>query len=374
MTSTMVGQGSTRPQTLTAAVPGAAGGVVGEVWVGVDTHQRTHHAAVIDQTTAVLGDREFPATAAGYRELAGWAAGYGQVVAVGVEQTSTYGAGLTRHLQAAGLRVIEVNRPDLAIRASDGKTDRIDAVMAARAVHSGRATVPPKDTTGIVEAIRRLHRTRDLLVKHRTAAMNQLRDHITTAPQDLREPLLPLTTTARVTACLDLEPAGDPVHTATITSLQVLARYITQLTTQIADLTKDHNRLVTQAAPTQLSLRQVGHQIAAQILITAGENPERLRSEASFARLCGVAPIPASSGKTTRHRLHRGGDRQANRALYLIATGRMKDHPATRAYVQRKTPPGGTTNTKHIIRCLKRHIAREIYHALKTDLERLAKP
>lgn len=347
---------------------------VARVWVGVDTHQRTHHAAVVDEAGRVLADQEFAATGAGYTALADWAAACGDIVAAGVEQTGTYGAGLTRHLVAAGVAVVEVNRPDVAVRAGQGKTDQLDAVMAARAVQSGRAGAIPKNTTGIGEAIRNLHVVRQSAVKTRTATISQLRDLITTAPQDVREDLLPRTQADRITACAALEPAGDVVHVAVLTSLRSLAERIRFLDVEIKAIGKQHDALVRQAAPALLGLRQVGPQVAARMLITAGQSPDRLRSEASFARLCGVAPIPASSGKTTRYRLHRGGDRQANRAMYLVATGRMKDHPPTLAYVQRKTAPDGTIDTKHVIRCLKRYVAREIYQALKTDLAALDRP
>lgn len=346
----------------------------GRVWVGVDTHQRTHHAAVIDDVGRVVADAQFAATGAGFAALTGWAASFGDIVAAGVEQTGTYGAGLTRHLVAAGVAVVEVNRPDVAVRAAQGKTDQLDAVMAARAVQSGRAGVIPKNTNGISEAIRNLHVVRESAVKQRTATISQLRDVITTAPQDVREDLLPRTRASRVKACAALEPAGDVVHVAVMTSLRSLAERIQSLDAEIKAIGKQHDALVRRAAPTLLGLRQVGPQVAARMLITAGQNPDRLRSESSFARLCGVAPIPASSGKTTRYRLHRGGDRQANRALYLVATGRMKDHPPTLAYVQRKTAPDGTIDAKHVIRCLKRYVARELYQALKTDLAALDRP
>lgn len=355
--------------------PGRTGTDEAVIWLGVDTHQRVHHAAVVTRGGKVLADARFPATGLGYADLAAWAAGFGTIQSAGVEQTGTYGSGLTRHLQSIGVQVIEVNRPDAGVRAGRGKDDRIDAIEAARTAESGKSTVNPKDRNGIGEAIRNLHVVRELAVKHRTAARNQLRDLITTAPDDLRDELMALTTARRVRACAALEPAGDTLHHAVITALQAAATLIRTLTEQINTLTKQHDTLVRQAAPRLLACRQVGPQVAAQLLITAGQNPDRLHSEAAFARLCGAAPIPASSGKTNgRHRLHRGGDRQANRALYLVAVGRMKDHQPTVDYVQRKTSPDGTKDTPHIIRCLKRYIARELYIALKNDLAALDKP
>lgn len=341
------------------------------VWVGVDTHQLTHHAAVVTGDGMVMATQEFPATTAGYTELAGWAGRHGLVQAAGIEQTGSYGAGLARYLTGRQWVVVEVNQPDIAARAKAGKTDQLDAVMAARAVASGRAAGAAKDTTGPVEAVRNLKIARDSAVKARTVAVNELRDVITTAPAALRERLLPLTTAARVAACAALRPeavhtAADVVLAAVKTTLQTLARRIQDLTTQDKHLAKAINQLMKTIAPTLLAARQVGPHTAAQLVITAGQNLDRMTSEASFARLCGAAPIPASSGKTTRHRLHRGGDRQANSALYLIVVGRMKNHLPTQAYVTRRQTEGKTT--KEIIRCLKRFVAREIYHALKTDL------
>lgn len=344
------------------------------IWLGVDTHQQIHHAAVITAHETVLGDLVFPATAAGYADLAGWAATFGVIAVAGVEQTGTYGAGLTRYLQSVGITVVEVNRPDAGVRAARGKDDRTDAIEAARAALSGRARVIPKDRNGIGEAIRNLHVARELAVKHRVADRNQLRDLITTAPDDLRDQLLPLTSAARVAACADLTPAGDVLHRSVMTALRSVAAQIHESTRQITALDKELGKLVRHAAPRLLACRQVGPQVAAQLLITAGQNPDRLHSEAAFARLCGIAPIPASSGKTTdRHRLHRGGDRQANRAIYMVAVGRMKDHQPTLDYVAKKTAPDGTRATPHIIRCLKRYIARELFTALKHDLAALDK-
>lgn len=281
-TTTTRRQAASRTVGTTPRVPAR-----GRAWVGVDTHQRTHHAAVVDEAGRVLADQEFAASSAGYGALTDWAAAFGDIVAAGVEQTGTYGAGLTRHLVAAGVTVVEVNRPDVAVRAGHGKTDQLDAVMAARAVLSGRADVIPKNTNGIGEAIRNLHLVRASAVKQRTATINQLRDVITTAPPDLREDLLPRTRSSRVKACAALQPVGDVLRVAVMSSLRSLAERIQALNAEITMISKQHDALVRQAAPTLLGLRQVGPQVAARMLITAGQNPDRLRSEPSFARLCG---------------------------------------------------------------------------------------
>lgn len=360
------------PQRL---VPGLSDPVVPVVWLGVDTHQRTHQAAVCDAGGGVLAEAGFAASKVGYEALVVWAHRYGRVVAAGVESTSSYGAGLTRHLRAVGVTVHEVNAPDLGVRAGQGKSDAIDAVMAARAVIGGRTVVIPKDTTGVIEAIRTLKVARDGAVKARTAALSQLRDLVTTGPEELREQLLPLTGRQRVAQCVRLRPrlsGTDPdavALQATKHALRSLARRVEELDEEIADLDHALTPLVTATAPRLTALQQVGVHTAAQLLITAGQNIDRITSEAAFARLCGVAPIPASSGKTTRMRLHRGGDRQANRALYLITVGRLRSDPRSQAYRTRRQAEG--LDTKDIIRCLKRYAAREVWNALKTDLARL---
>lgn len=342
----------------------------GGVVVGVDTHQRTHHVAVLDTAGRILADAEFPATAAGCAMLTAWASEFGEIRAFGIESTGSYGAGLARHVLAEGGDVLEVNRPNVADRARHGKSDPLDAIAAARAVLAGTATARPKATTGVVETIRVLKTARDGAVKARTAALAQLRDLITTAPAVLREELLPLTARARVTRSAALRPdpvrlASDPAHAARH-ALRALARRIMHLDEEIADADAHLDALVARTAPTLIARPQIGTQTAAQLLITAGQNLDRLHSEAAFAKLTGTAPIPASSGKTRRMRLSRGGDRQANKALHLIAVGRLKAHPETRAYLERRTREG--LSKLDILRCLKRAIARETYHALKTDL------
>ena len=343
-------------------------GPVGVV-VGVDTHQRTHHACVVETSGRRLGDREFPATAAGYRALLAWAHHHGRLTVAGVESTGSYGAGLTRYLLGEGVEVIEVNRPDKTTRAMRGKSDPIDAESAARQVLAGTATGLPKIKSGIVEAIRALKIPRDSAVKDRTRAHNQLRDLATTAPEPIREELLALSGRQRVARAAGYRPdrarLADPVQ-ATKHALRTLARRIQDLTAEIDQADRDLAVLVEQAVPHLLGLHRVGVQSAAQLAITAGQNIDRMRSEATFAKLVGTAPIPASSGKTERHRLNRGGDRQANSALHMVAIGRIKDHPPTQAYLARRV--GNTFSTRDAIRCIKRYLARETYQALKQDL------
>lgn len=345
------------------------------VFVGVDTHQRTHHAVVVDADGRRLDGRQFPASRRGYEALLAWMVGVGQVMMVGVESTGSYGANLTRILIAAGVEVIEVNRPDLATRATQGKSDPIDAEAAAHAVRTGRARVLPKATDGVVASIRALKNTRDAFVATRSRFFSQLRDMITTAPDELRDQLLPLTSQKRVAVAAALRPdlsrLTDPVQ-ATKWSLRSLAQQIQALDEQVATIDRSLDGLVADVVPTLIAKPQFGTQTAAQLLITAGHNIGRLRTEAQFARLTGAAPIPASSGKSTRMRLSRGGDRQANKALYMIAIGRLRSHEPTKAYVARREADGH--NRRDIIRSLKRYIAREAFTALKRDLASFDRP
>jgi transposase len=339
---------------------------------GVDTHGKTHHGAVLDQVGRVLGDQEFAATAAGYQALLAWLRSFGRVVKVGVEGTGSYGAGLARHLTAQGIKLVEVDRPDRRTRRTKGKSDPIDAIAAARAALSGQASGVPKTRVGPVEAIRVLRVTRAGAVKARTAALNQLHGLITSAPEALRAELVTLSTAARVATCaaltIDHTHLGDPIQ-ATKAALHTLARRVQALNTEITQADKRLRPLVAHTAPRLSALPGVGPEVAGQLLATAGDNPERLRSEAALAHLCGAAPIPASSGRTDRHRLNRGGDTAANRALYTIALSRMRTDPRTHTYVERRTKQGLTK--KEIMRCLKRYLVREVHTALLADFTAL---
>jgi transposase len=332
---------------------------------GVDTHDDVHVAAVCDtETGRVIDTSPFPTTDAGYAELLSWMTAHGTIDHIGVESTGSWGAGLTRHLSAAGVEVIEVDRPDRKARRHDGKTDTIDAVAAARAVISGRATGTPKSRDGSVEAIRQLEIVYHAATRDRTRAINQFKAIIVAAPTALRHRLrdgLSLRNQlARARRFTDNHP--DLVEQQTRFALRELARRIEFLDAHNARLEARISELVIAHCPALIGLAGVGPHSAAQLLAAAGDNPQRIRSEAAFAKLCGVCPMPASSGKTTRHRLNRGGDRRANNALFTIVLNRMQRDPNTRAYVERRTAEG--MSKKEIMRCLKRYVAREIYHVL----------
>lgn len=341
------------------------------ILAGVDTHKQTHHAALLDATTGkLLTDDEFPATKAGYQKLMAWMGAHGTVVKAGLEGTGSFGAGLQRYLQAQGITVIEVSRPNRQDRRRHGKSDPIDAINAARAVLSESATATPKSRTGYVESARQIRTTRRSAVKARRSALNQIHGLLWCAADELRTTLSGYDRAALVARCARLRISKDTVlDDPTVTArrmLRRLAKRIQMLDEEIAEANDELDNLLTNHAPNLLAINGVGPEAAGQILTTAGQNIDRLHSEASLARLCGVAPIPASSGNTTRHRLHRGGDRDANSAIHLIAINRLRWHQPTKCYLDRRTKEG--KSKKEVIRCLKRAIVRELYRALQADL------
>jgi len=343
-----------------------------EVTGGVDTHGDVHVAAVLDSATGrLLGTASFDTTPAGYSALLDWLEGHGRVSRVGCESTGSYGAGLCRFLTGEGVEVIEVDRPDRKTRRFDGKSDPIDAEAAARAVLAGTATGIPKSRDGLVEAIRVLEVTHSSAVKDRTRATNQFHALLISAPERIRARLHGQTLRnqlCRARRFSDLD--DDPVEAMTRLAMRELARRINDLDNQVARIESRLLPLTAQAAPALVGLKGVGPHVAAQLLAATGDNPHRLASEAAFAKLCGVCPLPVNSGKSqNRHRLNRSGDRRANRALHTIVLVRMRYDARTRAYVERRTTEGKTT--KDIMRCLKRFVAREVYQAIvnpPTDL------
>ncbi|GAA2629265.1 IS110 family transposase [Streptomyces vastus] len=331
---------------------------------GVDTHTDFHQAAVIDSIGRHLATAAFPTTPDGYRRLLEWLRTHGEVLAVGVEGTGAYGSELARFLRVNEVTVVDVDRPDRKARRANGKSDPVDAYAAATAVLSGRANGRPKTRGGIVEAIHSLRVLRRSAIKSRTQTINQIRTLIVSAPAEVRERLRGLPTYKLIAQLARSRPGADLADPtcAVRTALRRLARRYQHLTEEIAEADAGLEPLVAQAAPGLVELVGVGTETAAQLLITAGDNPDRLKSEASFAHLCAAVPISASSGRTNRHRLNRGADRQANHALHTIALVRMRHDPRTRLYVARRTAEG--MSKKDIFRCLKRFIAREVYKYL----------
>ncbi len=333
------------------------------VIVGVDTHKDLHVAVALDTLGRRLADLVVPATATGYQQLHRWAQELGQVQAFGVEGTSSYGAALARHLRGCGSRVIEVNRPDRAARHGKGKSDPIDAELAGRAVLAGTAAGTPKNNDDQVEVIRILKLTRDSAVKAQTQAVNQLKAVLVTAPEQLRESLAGLGLVTLLERCAGLRPGELTTPLAAAKhALRLLARRALALRAEAKQLREHLLTLSTAVAPELVELTGVGPDTAATLLLAAGDNPDRLRNEAAFAALCGTNPIPASSGRITRYRLNRSGNRQANAALHRAVVTRMHWHEPTKIYVARRTSQGKTK--PEIMRCLKRYLARQVYRCL----------
>lgn len=334
-----------------------------EVTGGVDTHGDRHVAAVVDGVGRILGTEAFPATPAGYRRLLSWMSGLGELVQVGVEGTGAYGAGLARHLRGEGVAVVEVNRPNRQARRRRGKSDTTDAEAAARAALNGEADATPKTADGPVEALRALRVARRSALKARTQAANQIRDLVVTSPEQLRAQLRQLGTTERVEVCARFRPgpASDPAE-ATKRSLRCLARRHQALGAELDELDHAIAALCARVNPALLAAPGVGPEVASALLVAAGDNPERMADEAGFAALCGSSPVEASSGKIVRHRLNRGGNREANQALWRIAMVRLTCDRRTQEYAARRRAEGKTQ--REILRCLKRYIAREVFRLL----------
>jgi transposase len=338
------------------------------VYVGVDTHSDAHVAVALDAAGRRLGALAVPNNEAGYAELVGWVLGFGALAVAGVEGTGSYGAGLSRCLRARGLRVLEVNRTSRQHRRRHGKHDAADAEAAARAVMAGTASGEPKGADGAAESLRALRIARRSAVKARTQAANQLHALVSTAPERLKASLrgLPSRRLAEK-ASRFRRNAADPADPAAATrlALRSVARRHRALSEEIAELEAQIEQVAREAAPELVALDGVGPDTAAALLVAVGDNPDRLKSEASFAHLCGAAPVPASSGKVVRHRLNRGGNRDANRALHVVALNRLRRDPRTQEYLARRTAEG--KSKKEAMRCLKRYIARETYRAILLD-------
>lgn len=334
------------------------------VVVGVDTHADTHHVAVITEYGKPIADQAFPTTAAGYREALTFITGFGEVLQVGMEGTGTYGAALTKVLQSQGLLVIEVNRPDRQQRRLKGKTDPLDAYRAAQSVIAGRSTAVPKAKDGPVECLRVLRASRVSAMKSRSAAINQIKGLLISAPETLRSKYQGMNTAAMVGAMARSRPSGHLADPSFVTArvLKALALRYQHLSAEIDETTAQLQDILESYAPMLQELTGVGTDVASQLLVTLGDNRDRVSNEAQFAALTGVAPVPASSGKTSRHRLSRGGDRQANCALHHIVLVRMNIDPRTKDYVTKRTEEG--KSKREIMRCLKRYVAREVYRQI----------
>lgn len=334
------------------------------LFAGVDTHKNTHHVAVIDQVGRSVADSEFPATATGYRAIVEFLGARGLVQRVGVEGTGSYGAELARVLARAGIQVVEVVRQNRQHRRLKGKSDPLDAHQAALAVLADTGTATPKQRDGAVESLRILMAERHSAVKSRSQTMNQIHSLLVTAPEEVRHDYRAYQGDRLVAILARTRPATgtDPERVARSTLKRIATRH-RALREEIAVIDRHLEGIIRELNPGLLAVNGIGIPTAAALLITLGDNPGRVRTKAQFAALCGVAPIPASSGQRIRHRLSRGGDRQANHALHRIVLLRIRHRePRTAAYVERRRTEG--LSDRDIFRCLKRHIANEVYKTL----------
>ena len=329
------------------------------VILGVDTHKDVHVAAVLTITGMLLATHSFATTSAGYQALLEWAHRFGAVSAAGIECTGSYGSALMKYLHTQHVLVFEVNQPDRALRRKAGKTDAIDAEAAARAVLAGRSLSTPKDGIGASENLRQMRLVKSSAVKSRTTAINQLKGLLVDSEPGLRDELRALTTKALIRACALMLP--DTVEKMLMAEL---AHRINYLAGELSRLETVMTETVAACAPELLKQSGIGYDSAAALLIAIGDNPERMKNQASFAALCGVSPVEFSSGKTTKRRLNRGGNRQANAALYRIALTRLRWDPTTQEYLKTRTEKG--KSKRDAIRCLKRYVAREIFTIIKT--------
>lgn len=339
-----------------------------QIFAGIDTHADTHHVAIITDYGKQVVDQEFLATSSGYRKIIDFITTHGIPGGVGVEGTGTYGAALTKALRRAGIPVTEVNRTNRQQRRNHGKSDPLDAYQAAQSVLAGTSTAVPKAKDGPVECLRVLRAGRASAIKSRTATINQIRDLLVSAEDTVRTKYRGIPTIPMIAMMAKSRPTGHPANPGYVTSrvLKTLAQRYQYLTTEIEEAGTSLQEILDLYAPLLCDLPGVGTDVASQLLVTMGDNKERINNEAQFAALAGVAPVPASSGKSTRHRLSRGGDRQANSALHHVVLVRMGSDTRTKEYVDKRTAEG--KSKREIMRCLKRYVAREVYRQITNPI------
>ena len=336
--------------------------------IGVDPDRDWITAAVVDaHTTGVIATEKFPANSTGYDDALNWAEALTVTGerAWAIEGTASYGRGLTAALGRAGEWVIEFDRPREKASKDGAKTDELDAIRAAREALGRTRLHTPRAHDGHREALRVHTVTRAGVVRARTAAINELKALVLTAPDDLRQELRHLTTRALVKRCAALRdsPKRSVAERCARNTMRSIARRIGHLTDEIAVHDAAMKQLVDDAAPQLVAEPGIGY-VTASMFYIAWSHPGRCRNEAAFARLAGVAPLPATSGqRQDRHRLNRSGDRQLNSAFYVVALARTRDDPTTREYRDRRRAEGKTD--REIRRCLKRYIARRVWRLLE---------
>ena len=332
--------------------------------VGVDPHRDSHALAVVEvRSGVVVFEASVAADGGGYVEALRVAERHAPGRrAFAIEGAGSFGAGLTRFLSGRGEQVFEVGRLRRE-RLSGGKTDALDAVRAARSVLTKKRPAMPR-SSGEREALRALMAAREGAVNAKRAGLCQLRDLLITTAEPLRSQLRPLTQARLLSRLAATRPERrqDPEQRGTMLALRAVARRVRQLTAEERELAREIEKLTRKLAPQLLNQPGVGPLLAAQVVISWSHSG-RVANEAAFARLAGVAPIPASSGQTIRYRLDRSGDRQLNRALHLILVTRRRTHRPTIDYINRRTQEGKTHREAN--RCLKRYLARNLYRLLE---------
>ncbi|MDJ1651882.1 MULTISPECIES: IS110 family transposase [Gordonibacter] len=342
---------------------------VSGIFAGVDTHKDVHVLCVLDPLGRKIFEESFTADRSGYDALAQALGDPKKCAVVAIEGTASYGSGLTKRLTELGFKVVEVLRPKRdKRRRGENKNDFADAERAARDAMANKSTSTPKSQSGWVEAVRFLLAARRTCIKTSTACANSAQALLESAPEPIRETYRRLKTTHLMTNLAEVEVTTHDALTASVlSSLQILSLTWIDAKRRAQQAEAAIEALIREHAPALLDMYGCGAISAAELAVCAGDNPERLKSEASFAALCGVSPVEASSGKIKRYRLNRGGNRQANCALHRIALSRLKGDERTKAYAKRRAC--GQKTLRDITRCLKRYLAREVYHALLHPFE-----
>jgi transposase len=337
----------------------------GHIVVGVDTHKHIHVAAVMDTVGGILSTLTIPTDTGGFRQLLAWAEGFGRILAFGIEGTGSYGATLTSFLRRHDIKVVEAGRPDRRLRRANGKSGTLDAENAARSVLAGFATAIPKTADGAVEMIRQLKVVHDSAVVNRSSTMIMMKAMLVHGTDEMRRETNRMSRPKLARHLAASRPRNlDTPDDALRHSVRTLARRWLALDAEAKELEELIEALVRSTAPQLLEQFGIGVDTAAEILIVAGDNPERIHSEAAFAKLAGIAPVPTGSGMSSgKHRINHGGHRQLNAAIYRTVIVRMRFHEPTIAYVARRTAEG--RSKRDIIRCLKRYVIREVYHLVK---------
>ena len=336
--------------------------------VGVDTHRDTHEVEIAYPSGTPIATITISNDSSGYAELLAWISqrAPGPRVVVSIEGTRSYGAGLARAVTAAGLLVIECEQPHRTARRGKGKSDPIDAhlaVLTALGLDADRLPTPRAD--GDREALRILLGARQELTTTRTGQINRLRALLRGGEDTERQIARGALTEATLASLARRRAAREASreHAVRHAEIRRLALAVREATRALKANHTQLQAIVDELAPGLTDQPGIGAVSAAQAIVSFS-HPGRCRNDAAFAALAGTSPLEASSGRTVRHRLNRGGDRALNRSIHTIALTRMRTCPTTRAYVARRTAEGKTS--REIRRCLKRYVCRAVFRELQT--------